>query len=73
MQGAAALEALVENRHLFLRFLESRVGDRATAEDILQEGFGRAAGRVAATLHDRPDSDGFAAVEQALSLSRDRE
>jgi len=33
----------------------------------------RADGRVAATLHGRPDSEGFAAVEQALSLSRDRE
>jgi len=40
------LEALVQNRHLFLRFLEKRVGDRATAEDILQEGFGRAAARI---------------------------
>src|SRR6185436_11394196 len=37
---------LVENRHAFLRFLERRVGDRATAEDLLQDAFGRAVERV---------------------------
>lgn len=41
-----ALQALVENRHAFLRFLEKRVGDRATAEDLLQDAFGRAVDRV---------------------------
>jgi RNA polymerase sigma factor (sigma-70 family) len=42
-----ALEVLVENRHAFLRFLERRVGDRATAEDILQDAFGRAVNHLA--------------------------
>lgn len=37
----SVLEALVENHRRFLRFLEARVGDRATAEDILQEAFAR--------------------------------
>jgi RNA polymerase sigma factor (sigma-70 family) len=32
---------LVENRRQFLAFLERRVGDRATAEDILQDAFVR--------------------------------
>ena len=37
-----ALEQLVDQHRAFLRFLERRVGDRATAEDILQDAFGRA-------------------------------
>jgi len=32
---------LVENHRAFLRFLERRVGDRALAEDLLQEAFTR--------------------------------
>ncbi len=40
------LQTLVENRHAFLRFLERRVGDRATAEDILQDAFGKAVDRM---------------------------
>ena len=38
----AALAQLVEHHRAFLRFVERRVGDRATAEDILQDAFGRA-------------------------------
>jgi len=38
----AALQTLVENHRVFLRFLERRVRNRETAEDILQEAFGRA-------------------------------
>jgi len=34
-----ATAALVENHREFLGFLERRVGDRATAEDLLQEAF----------------------------------
>lgn len=37
-----ALATLVENQRVFLRFLERRVGDRATAEDLLQDAFARA-------------------------------
>jgi RNA polymerase sigma-70 factor (ECF subfamily) len=46
-----ALQTLVEHHRVFLRFLERRVGDRATAEDLLQEAFGRAVERVD-TLRD---------------------
>jgi RNA polymerase sigma-70 factor (ECF subfamily) len=38
-RSARSLSTLVENHHVFLRFLERLVGDRATAEDILQEAF----------------------------------
>lgn len=38
----ASLDTLVENHRAFLRFLERRVGSRDTAEDLLQEAFGRA-------------------------------
>lgn len=42
----AALATLVENQRAFLRFLERRVGDRATAEDLLQDAFARALGSI---------------------------
>lgn len=35
-------EVLLENHRRFLRFVENRVGDRALAEDILQDAFVRA-------------------------------
>ncbi len=41
-QPPAPLAALVANQRAFLRFLERRVGDRATAEDLLQDAFARA-------------------------------
>ena len=37
----APLEVLVENHRAFLAYLERRVGDRALAEDILQDAFVR--------------------------------
>ncbi len=37
----ATLAALVDHRHEFLGFLQRRLGDRAQAEDILQEAFTR--------------------------------
>jgi RNA polymerase sigma factor (sigma-70 family) len=42
---------LVENHRAFLGFLERRVGDRALAEDLLQDAFTRNLDR----LSDRPD------------------
>ena len=42
----AALQVLVANHRTFLRFLERRVGDRETAEDLLQDAFGRALERL---------------------------
>ena len=38
----APLAQLLEHHRAFLRFVERRVGDRAAAEDILQDAFGRA-------------------------------
>lgn len=42
----AVLEALVANHREFLAFLERRVGDRALAEDLLQEAFVRSIDRL---------------------------
>ena len=41
----APLEALLENHRAFLRYLERRVGDRALAEDILQDAFAKVVAR----------------------------
>jgi RNA polymerase sigma-70 factor (ECF subfamily) len=38
----ATIAELVEHHRAFRRFVELRVGDRAVAEDIIQEAFGRA-------------------------------
>ena len=40
-QPASAVAILLENHRAFLRYLERRVGDRALAEDILQDAFAR--------------------------------
>jgi len=52
--GREVVERLVANHREFLRFLESRVRDRATAEDILQAAFVRSMEK-ADTLRD-PES-----------------
>lgn len=44
---AAAVSVLVENHRAFLRYLERWVGDRAIAEDLLQEAFVRNLDRLA--------------------------
>ena len=48
---ARVANVLVENHRAFLRFLERRVGDRALAEDLLQDAFTRNLDR----LSDVPD------------------
>ena len=40
------IQTLVDNHRDFLAFLERRVGDRATAEDLLQDAFVRSIDRV---------------------------
>lgn len=45
--GRAGVDILVENHRAFLAYLERRVGDRALAEDILQEAFARVVARPA--------------------------
>ncbi len=42
---AAQLATLLENHRAFLRYLERRVGDRALAEDILQDAFAKVVAR----------------------------
>ena len=42
---AAPMETLLENRRAFVRYLERRVGDRALAEDILQDAFAKVVAR----------------------------
>ena len=37
----APLDTLLENHRTFLRYFESRVGDRTLAEDILHDAFAR--------------------------------
>ena len=46
--GPDAVGILLENHRAFLRYLERRVGDRALAEDILQEAFTRNLERIEA-------------------------
>ncbi len=43
--GPAVLDTLLENRRAFLAYLTRRVGDRALAEDLLQEAFAKALAR----------------------------
>jgi RNA polymerase sigma factor (sigma-70 family) len=43
--GSAPVETLLENHRAFLNYLERRVGDRALAEDILQEAFAKVVAR----------------------------
>ncbi len=44
-EPAGQLEALLENHRAFLSYLERRVGDRALAEDILQDAFAKVVAR----------------------------
>lgn len=44
--SADAMQTLVESHRDFLRFLERRLGDRAQAEDLLQDAFVRGLQRV---------------------------
>jgi RNA polymerase sigma factor (sigma-70 family) len=43
--GHAVLDKLLENRRAFLAYLTRRVGDRAMAEDLLQEAFAKTLAR----------------------------
>jgi RNA polymerase sigma-70 factor (ECF subfamily) len=45
---AGAVRILLDNHRAFLRYLESKVGDRALAEDILQDAFTRNLAKIAA-------------------------
>jgi RNA polymerase sigma factor (sigma-70 family) len=54
IDAPAPLETLLQNHRAFLRYLERRVGDRALAEDILQEAFAK----VLARPDQAPDDEG---------------
>ena len=43
--GGDVVDALLQNHRAFLAYLTRRVGDRALAEDILQDGFAKALAR----------------------------
>ena len=47
LEPPAPLAVLLENHRAFLAYLERRVGDRALAEDILQDAFAKVLGRPA--------------------------
>jgi RNA polymerase sigma-70 factor (ECF subfamily) len=51
----APIATLLENHRAFLRYLERRVGDRALAEDILQDAFAK----VVARPEQAPDDEGI--------------
>ena len=51
----APLEPLLENRRAFLAYLTRRVGDRALAEDLLQDAFAR----VLARPDQAPEGEGL--------------
>jgi RNA polymerase sigma factor (sigma-70 family) len=44
-QNSPVVAALLDNHRMFLRYLERRVGDRALAEDILQDAFAKVVAR----------------------------
>ena len=54
-EGRAGIDTLVENHRAFLAYLERRVGDRALAEDILQEAFAKVVSRPG----QAPDDEGI--------------
>jgi RNA polymerase sigma factor (sigma-70 family) len=52
----ASVAALVENHRALLGYLERRVGDRAIAEDILQDAFAKVVARPEQVPDDEPES-----------------
>jgi len=51
-EDRAPVEALLENHRAFLAYLARRVGDRALAEDILQDAFAKVVARPEQAPHD---------------------
>jgi RNA polymerase sigma factor (sigma-70 family) len=66
------LGVLVENHREFLRFLESRVGNRALAEDILQEAFARGLDRLDAIRNEESAVAWFYRVLRNAIIDRRR-
>jgi len=57
--SSLAITSLIDQRQLFLQFVERRVRDRAIAEDILQAAYARALGQEAALRADNSASAWF--------------
>lgn len=70
-RGGRIEQLLVENHRAFLRFLERRVGDTATAEDLLQDAFTRNLGRLDA-LPDEQLVPWFYRVLRNAAIDRHR-
>lgn len=66
----AAVARLVAHHRAFLAFLQSRVGDRALAEDILQDAFIRGIDKTAAL---RDDESAITASNAGVRVFRARE
>ena len=71
-ETAAPLDVLVENRRVFLRYLERRIGDRALAEDILQDAFTKVAARPDLAPADEGAIPWFYRVLRNAALDRFR-
>ena len=82
IEHRAPIEALLANHQAFVRYLERRVGDRALAEDILQDAFAKIVARPEQTPADEGVIPWFystlrnAAIDQfrrrALRIARTR-
>lgn len=64
-------DALVENHRAFLRFLERRIGDRAAAEDLIQDAFTRNMDRLS-NLPDEALVPWFYRVLRNAAIDRQR-
>src|SRR6185503_9609902 len=71
-ETAAPLAVLVDNHRTFLAYLERRVGNRALAEDILQDAFVRLAERPEQTPPDEAAVPWFYRVLRNAAIDRFR-
>jgi len=70
-ERARVADVLVENHRAFLRFLERRVGDRAAAEDLIQDAFTRNMDRLS-NLADEALVPWFYRVLRNAAIDRQR-
>jgi RNA polymerase sigma-70 factor (ECF subfamily) len=70
-ERARVADVLVENHRAFLRFLERRVGDRAAAEDLIQDAFTRNMDRLS-NLPDEALVPWFYCVLRNAAIDRQR-
>ena len=70
-ERARVADVLVENHRAFVRFLERRVGDRAAAEDLIQDAFTRNMDRLS-NLPDEALVPWFYRVLRNAAIDRQR-